>query len=64
MEESEVENLANMIFGKETFEKWMSKGIGLRGVMVLMEKVIQMYMQKANKTMTTMNDSKQDAMPK
>ena len=63
MQNDQVEELANMIFGKETFQEWLKSGIGMTGVMVLMERVIGMYMSKANNTMKTMAKEQQNATP-
>jgi hypothetical protein len=47
MSEEQVVELANTIFGEETFNQWLKKGIGLNGIMFLTEKVMEMYMSNA-----------------
>lgn len=64
MDEENVQELAGMIFGKEVFDEWIENKIGLTGVMVMMERVISMYMAKANKTMTNMAQDGKNRNPR
>lgn len=46
--EEDTVKFAETLFGKEVFAEWLQKGIGLSGVMVLMENVMKMYMENAS----------------
>jgi hypothetical protein len=58
MDEEQVVELANTIFGEETFQKWLKKGIGLGGIMVLTEQVMSMYMNNASNMSNQMAEKK------
>lgn len=64
MSDDEVLKLATTIFGEATFQAWLSKGIGLKGIMILTEKVMEMYMANASDTSEKMaNDKIQKSNP-
>jgi hypothetical protein len=48
MSEEETVKMTNTIFGEETFAEWLKKGIGLKGIMILTEQVMKMYMDNAS----------------
>jgi hypothetical protein len=48
MTENQLLKMSHTLFGEETFNKWLKKGIGLKGIMVLTEKVMEIYMKNAS----------------
>jgi hypothetical protein len=58
MDEEAMMGLANSIFGAETFDKWVAKGIGISGILILTEKVLEMYMKNASSLSQKMADDK------
>jgi hypothetical protein len=50
MSDEQTIDMCHVIFGEETFNKWLKKGIGIKGIMLLTENVMSMYMADANKT--------------
>lgn len=50
MSEDQVLEMAVVMFGEENFKKWLKKGIGLKQVMHLTNKVMEMYMANAADT--------------
>jgi hypothetical protein len=48
MSDQQMTEMANLLFGEETFQKWLKAGIGLKGVFVMVEKVLEMYMTNAS----------------
>lgn len=63
MDEEQLVSMCQTIFGEDTFKKWLSKGIGLKGIIVLTEKVMESYMESSANTSRTMADKKKDDMP-
>lgn len=47
MTDEETLSMCRMIFGQTAFDKWVKNGIGVKGIMVLTEKVMDMYMDKS-----------------
>lgn len=58
MDEEAMLGLANSIFGAETFDRWVKRGIGMSGILILTEKVMEMYMQNASSLSQKMADEK------
>jgi hypothetical protein len=54
MTDDQLVTMSQTLFGEETFKKWLKKGIGLAGIMVLTEKVMEMYMKNASDLSHTM----------
>jgi hypothetical protein len=63
MSEEATLDMANTIFGKDTFTKWLEKGIGISGIMILTEKVMEMYMTNASSLSKKMADQKRTEHP-
>lgn len=64
MDDDQMVEMANVMFGEETFKKWLKKGIGLSGIFVLTEKVMEMYMANASQMSHEMGDQKRSNHPK
>lgn len=47
MDEDATVKICQAIFGEAAFNSWVSKGIGIKGIMVLTENVMKMYMSNA-----------------
>lgn len=60
----QLQRMCYTIFGEDTFNKWIAKGISLDGVLVLTEKVVESYMAEAAGTSQTMAKQKRESLPK
>lgn len=63
MTDDQMVDMANTMFGEVTFQKWLKKGIGLKGIIVLTDKVMSMYMANATDTAGKMADGKRGQTP-
>jgi hypothetical protein len=63
MTDDQMLEMANVMFGEDTFKKWLKKGIGLKGIMILTEKVMAMYMANASDMSQQMGDQKRNGNP-
>jgi hypothetical protein len=63
MSEEDMIDMANLMFGEETFTKWRQKGIGISGIFVLVEKTMEMYMANASGMSQKMADDKRENHP-
>lgn len=62
LSEDDVVSLCHTIFGEDTFEKWVKKGIGINGIMMLTENVVKMYMADAGNVSQRTAENKQSNM--
>lgn len=58
MTEDDMIEMAITLFGESAFNAWLKKGITLDGVMLMVEHVMRMYMDKAQETTVEMAANK------
>lgn len=63
MTEDQTIQMCHAIFGEKTFKKWLKKGIGFNGIMLLVDRVMTMYMGNASDQAKRMAKEKHENHP-